>query len=377
MAIFNTRRAVTESYEDVNIDDILPDVDTSNIPDNIDEAVSGILYSNERNWNMLMQTVGIAELSCMESEGDVIYEAADIKAFFKKIGDFFKSVLDKIAGFFRKIVEKVQDWFFSIKKKMNEKKFKDLTQVPANFEYEGYDFIDNLDKFAVKPDADEADYWDVTLEAIEHAIKNNMSPNEAKKNYSIFMKYNTEAELKAGILSYILPGANVDTSKPDMAKDIFKYFRSGKDKPEKILAKDIDISIYKNTINTNLATVKKSVATDYKSLQDYVNKKIKDLEDKIKGDKIDGVDEKYISVAVAMVNDATKYLKMELDVSSQVYSGQLKALHDQSKQYYGALVKMLSFKSSSEEKKDDKKEEKAQTESFGFSHSILDNVSFI
>lgn len=377
MAIFNTRRAVTESYEDVNIDDILPDVDTSNIPDNIDEAVSGILYSNERNWNMLMQTVGIAELSCMESEGNVIYEAADIKALFKKIGDFFKSVLDKIAGFFRKIVEKVQEWFFSIKKKMNEKKFKDLTQVPANFEYEGYDFIDNLDKFAVKPDADGTDYWAETLEGIDNAIKNNMSPDEAKEKYNKFPKDLTEATMKATILSRILSGADIDTSKPDMAKDIFKYFRSGKDKPEKILAKDIDISIYKNTINTNLATVKKSVATDYKSLQDYVNKKIKDLEDKIKGDKIDGVDEKYISVAVTMVNDATKYLKMELDVSSQVYSGQLKALHDQSKQYYGALVKMLSSKSSSEEKKDDKKEKKAQTESFGFSHSILDNVSFI
>ena len=92
MAIFNTRRAVTESYEDVNIDDILPNVDTSNVPDNFDEAVSGILYSNERNWNMLMQTVGIAELSCMEAEGDVIYEAADNKRLMQVLNNLREQI---------------------------------------------------------------------------------------------------------------------------------------------------------------------------------------------------------------------------------------------------------------------------------------------
>lgn len=368
MAIFDARyRTVTESYEDVNIDDILPDVDTSNVPDNFDEAVSGILYSNERNWNMLMQTVGIAELSCMEAEGDVIYEAADIKAFFKKIGDFFKTVLDKIAAFFRKIVEKVQDWFFSIKKKMNEKKFKDLAQVPANFKYEGYNFIDNLDKFVLKTDA-----------------VSNWADSQSKE---------ITGNIRALFFNSVM-GTSLNTGKDeniDLAKEIFKYFRNDKDKPEEITS--IDISEYKNIINTSVTSVKRSVAVDFKALQADTNNTIKKTKDLMKttqkeknsvaadaDNAFPGLGEVTRGVADEVIKRGNEYIsccKSCLDVATQIYSGQLKALHDRSKQYYGALVKMLSSKSSSEEKKDDKKEGESQTESFGFSHSILDNVSFI
>lgn len=374
MAIFNTRRAVTESYEDVNIDDILPNVDTSNVPDNFDEAVSGILYSNERNWNMLMQTVGIAELSCMEAEGDVIYEAADIKAFFKKIGDFFKSVLDKIAGFFRKIVEKVQEWFFSIKKKMNEKKFKDLTQVPTGFKYEGYNFIDELDKYIISDVGKITELYDAITKGLANSSDDAL--NDIDAEIADKMGDPKSAKFKNMVLGIILNGVEIKDDNVDISKEIFKYFRSGKDKPEEIT--NIDIDKYKNTINTNLAVVKRTVAKDYKNVQDMTKSGIKDIEKKINSNKFDGLTERQTSTMVKILNVAADMLKVTVDLSAQVYSGQLKALHDQSKQYYGALVKMLSSsKSSSEEKKDDKKEGESQTESFGFSHSILDNVSFI
>lgn len=375
MAIFDARyRTVTESYEDVNIDDILPNVDTSNVPDNFDEAVSGILYSNERNWNMLMQTVGIAELSCMESEGDVIYEAADIKAFFKKIGDFFKSVLDKIAGFFRKIVEKVQEWFFSIKKKMNEKKFKDLTQVPTGFKYEGYNFIDGLDKYIISDVGDITNLYSAITEEITKTSDDELNDLDAK--IADQLGDPKSAKFKSMVLEIILDGVKIKDDNVDISKEIFKYFRSGKDKPEEIT--NIDIDKYKNTINTNLAVVKRTVAKDYKNVQDMTKSGIKDIEKKINSNKFDGLTERQTSSMVKILNLAADMLKVAVDLSAQAYSGQLKALHDQSKQYYGALVKMLSSsKSSSEEKKDDKKEGESQTESFGFSHSILDNVSFI
>ena len=374
MAIFNTRRAVTESYEDVNIDDILPNVDTSNVPDNFDEAVSGILYSNERNWNMLMQTVGIAELSCMEAEGDVIYEAADIKAFFKKIGDFFKSVLDKIAGFFRKIVEKVQEWFFSIKKKMNEKKFKDLTQVPTGFKYEGYNFIDELDKYIISDVGKITELYDAITKDLANSSDDAL--NDIDAEIADKMGDPKSAKFKNMVLGIILNGVEIKDDNVDISKEIFKYFRSGKDKPEEIT--NIDIDKYKNTINTNLAVVKRTVAKDYKNVQDMTKSGIKDIEKKINSNKFDGLTERQTSTMVKILNVAADMLKVTVDLSAQVYSGQLKALHDQSKQYYGALVKMLSSsKSSSEEKKDDKKEGESQTESFGFSHSILDNVSFV
>lgn len=131
-----------ETKQEEDIFNNIPDINTDNISDNLDEAVSNLICETEVNWNNLMQAVGIAELTAMETQGEVIYEAVDIKAFFQKICDFFKNIFDKIAALFKKLALKVDEWFTSKSVKMfvNSEKFKNTTTVPKGFKYTGYTF---------------------------------------------------------------------------------------------------------------------------------------------------------------------------------------------------------------------------------------------
>lgn len=68
------------------------------------KSASDIIYETEYNWNTLMKAMNVVETSSIEKYGEVIYEAVDVKAFFRKIGEFFKNLLEKIKKFFRNVV---------------------------------------------------------------------------------------------------------------------------------------------------------------------------------------------------------------------------------------------------------------------------------
>ena len=116
--VYNTRTfALAENYFTNNA---IPDVNTSNIPDNIDEAVSTILYETEINYNRLMNISGVFGSGFVNEE--VVTEAVDLKGFFAKVKTFFKNLLEKIAKLFKKIMEKAKEFFkniFSKNKKSN------------------------------------------------------------------------------------------------------------------------------------------------------------------------------------------------------------------------------------------------------------------
>lgn len=372
MAIFSSdlmkrSTSVTENQQnDEDISIILPDVDTSDVSDNIDEAVSDIILSSERNWSMLMQTVGIAELTAMEADGDVIYEAVDIKAFFGKIKDFFAKILDKIAGVFKKIVETVQDWFAKIKRTFNDKKFKDLTSVPDGFKYEGYVFSDNI----TEPFKKDIISCFNTTEYLSFEREIKTYGGDSLENY---VKELNDPENKKTLINQIrsyLLDEKLDGDY-DWSKEIFKHFRSGKEKPEEITTKDIDIAEYKTAINENQTSVKRAVKESYKELEKDTNIYINSLKE---SNKLDIEDNDFSNgnpdLCIKKMQATIKYAQEYMNAATAVYTGQVKALADQAKQYYGALVKMLSVKPA--ENKDGN-----VAESFGFTHSLLDNVNFI
>lgn len=381
MAIFSSdlmkrSTSVTENQQnDEDISTILPDVDISNVSDNIDEAVSDIILSSERNWSMLMQTVGIAELTAMEADGDVIYEAVDIKAFFGKIKAFFQNLLDKIAGVFKKIVETVQDWFAKIKRTFNDKKFKDLTSIPDGFKYEGYVFSDNITepfKKDIRSCFNTTTFLSQVYKLEKILTDDNMIENHVKELNDPENKKTLINQIRSYLLDEKLDGDY------DWNKEIFKHFRSGKEKPEEITAKDIDIAEYKTAINENQTSIKRSVKEGYKQLEKDANNYIETLKAANKIGKEAGLHDLATDgnpdLCVKEMQATIKYAQEYMNAATAVYTGQVKALADQAKQYYSALVKMLSTKPS--ENKTDNKDNNV-TESFGFTHSLLDNVNFI
>lgn len=376
MSIFS-RSFITENQQKNEVLAELPDVDTSNVSDNVEEAVSDIILSSERNWSMLMKTVGIAELTAMEADGDVIYEAVDVKAFFTKIKDFFKNILDKIAALFKKLVEVVQDWYSDIKKSFNDKKFKDLTSVPDGFKYQGYIFSDDL----TKPFSKDLETCINTIDLISDSyLEKEFSvdsfvkdPKAFKDSVNKWLNKVNSQETKDMIItkirSYLLDEKL--SGDYDWNREIFKHFRKGKDKPEEITANRIDIAKYKSEINNSLPSVKRSVKESYNRAQKDVDNYLKVIDQTIYAYKSEDIDNEqgFLDVLVTLKRIGVKYTQEYLNAATAICAGQVRALADQSKQYYSALVKMLSVNAS--------KNKDNVSESFGFTHNLLDNINFV
>lgn len=61
------------------------------------EECYAIMFEEEYNYNRIMQTIGLYELNEAAHGREIIYEAADVKGFFKRIYDFFANIAKKAA----------------------------------------------------------------------------------------------------------------------------------------------------------------------------------------------------------------------------------------------------------------------------------------
>ncbi len=389
--------------ENQNISDLFSDISAYDSEISIEEAMTGIIYEAEVNYSNLMKTVGIAELSCMETEGDVIYEAVDIKAFFKKIGEFFKNIFNKIVALFKKIAIAIDEFFTSVSVKMfiNSKKFNSLKSVPKGFKYTGYKFTTANDYTAgcTSPEdclnstelfKDHVNLWDAHWNNSSSILYDS---NLVKDRISWTSKANTPETREKTIYQmrcYIIDSDNQEQEN-NFNKLLFAIFRNNQTSPSEITEKDIDISLYKKTLQEGYTKLKKNINDNIKQAKDNVNKCIKELNNKLddvdnaKGGKPkpyahlvhspkkqDGNGDTFYGIAAKLINAKVFYLKQYITDVTSLQIAHTKALLDETKQYKMALTKMMNETSS------DNNENKSETqkESFGYANNILDAVIF-
>lgn len=79
------------------------DIAIDPVSDPVSECYA-IMFEEEYNYNSIMQTIGVYELSEAARGRDVIYEAVDVKAFIGKIIEWLKGIAAKVAEMFMKIM---------------------------------------------------------------------------------------------------------------------------------------------------------------------------------------------------------------------------------------------------------------------------------
>ncbi len=319
--VYNTRTfALTENCFN---NDTIPDVDTSNVPDNIDEAVSTILYETEINYNRLMNVSGVFGSGFVNE--NVITEAVDLKSFFAKIKAFFKNLLEKIVKLFKKIMEKAKEFFkniFSKNKKPNDSSnnnqknntwkyitstskednnysdenkssdvkmlgYTDILALPQkeynDITYKGYNYTHiekdseiNIENIATDVQHVIFDLFDeIGCIGTHNFLKldDNAMQNIEKEAIKVYNKANSldfKNTMQKKIYSTIL-GKDVQSVEQNAwKKELFKYFRDGQDSPTELIMRDSDIAIYQEAIRNGEDDIKYRLKYSYSNIDRYV-----------------------------------------------------------------------------------------------------------
>ncbi len=348
------------------------EIDTSLI-NNVDEAASEIIIQTEQNWYTMMKAVGISELSAIETNGDVIYEAANIGSFFTAIKNFFKKLFQKVAALFKTFAMKLYAGTRDAKTFCDKYKEQINTlTVPSDFEYQGYKFthINEAHPFKNKNDTDD-------IESIEHDIDTTDPTSDSiKKRIEEFADADKQKDKKEDIRGNILRGkGKIDASEWD--EEVFKYFHG--EQTEKDTIDNISPSSYRDDI-INSSKIKSVVDADftefkanYNNLMAKLDKKEKDLQNQTPVEDVNGnkVTDKAVEAKLKITKIWSEQRKFEYECITTVYNAQLKAIEEQNRQYKAVLVKLLSKSRMGTKKLDENAE-------FGVSHyNALDNINFI
>lgn len=102
--------------------------------ENITDAYFRITLENARNYNNIMNTVAIAEMSYMEKNGTTtpVYEAVDVKQFGQTIVKFVQKAWSKIKGLFEAAINAVKNIFGADVEKRYQQAVKDGKISPSD-----------------------------------------------------------------------------------------------------------------------------------------------------------------------------------------------------------------------------------------------------
>lgn len=330
-----------------------------------DKNISDIIYETETNWNTLMKAIGILELASVEKHGEVIYEAVDIKAFFRKIKEFFKGLLEKIGRLFKKMIEKIKSLFSKNKHKnipknnqstnspekkssSNDDTEEKRKEEPVNYdhkpiEYEGYEFTteflaceNNNNILTVFESIDWLHDMLVNFRFADNDIMNNYW----YKNYDKFMS--DQVILKDGLCNIrtYLTGNKIDIKVDDDFNNVlFRFFRNNENKPKVIRMEEKDIDAYGLFIDDIPNKVDNFLNKQYKVLEDNTNRLLSDWEKILMGES-DSIG--ITTNRLQYTNVCIRWTKIIFEQFTTLVTAHSNAIMAQGNQYKAALKKILS-----------------------------------
>lgn len=319
--------------------------------DCFDEGAYAIIAETERNYNNIMQAVGIQEFNVFEQTGqEMVYEAVDIKGFISKVKQFFINLWKKIAGLFKKFLAIMDSYLKTDKEFVNKYKKAIYAGSTKDFKYKGFKYT--TDAYKVTKDTAEPP---LTIESIG-------GNNEALD--ALIKKYEDKSDIEEGMRGKAI-GESASYTASEFAKELYEKLRNGQSTKE-----EIDGVNPSEQIQIILGTKqgKKDAEKDFKETKQIINKAIKALETKEREllKEIPSNDENETkSKQLKVLGDAITLTKAQLSIIQTMNSAKLTAIRDNNRQAKAICVKLIG--------------RKAKNESYDFESSynegsLIDNV---
>ena len=338
----------------------------------MEEAIMGVAES-ENNFNKIMRTIGIYEVSQFSQTGEeVVYTEGTLGSIIESVKKFLLSVWEKIKALFKRFVMMFDSWNKSDKDFV--KKYKgEVVKRMANlkdFTYKGYKFtnLDNADVYVTVDKTKLSSYADGVINATV-----NDSKVELKEIEKLYEDFEDDKENARGeIVAKISKSSASSYTESEFAKALFEAFRDGESEKQEI---DLDGSGITNIFAElmNSAKAKKDIDKAYKDSKRFIDKMIKQLENadkkalqSMKGEDRTADDKSAVkSKALQYVISAYRFLSSMLHV---VDGALLTALKDRSRQNKSVMVKIIS------NVRADTSESASWEHPYYESSSLLDNV---
>jgi hypothetical protein len=398
MGVFSSNSIYNEAYD--NVDLLSSDIPYNESYDIDSGAVARIIAETETNWTNLMTMVGICELHSIETEGDVIYEAADGKGFFAKLKSFFINLLEKIKKLFKNFAVKLNSMFMDSKsfvKKYVQQIRSQYSKLSDSFSVEGYKFTpatltgiefktDGVIKTVVPyASATIAFTKDMDVDAIMDKVKSEVKKgtigdvkNSVKRIHEDLSRIRED---KSEIMDHfrgeviaLAGGPKASVSSDRFSEELDKVF--GLNQTYQLRKSDLDINLLMSYC-TDYEKVTKATNKAYKSYDTEINKFIKNLDNastKLSGQYSKTLPEEeeeknsdVISICVSYVQLYSDLVKDGVNITETFHNAQMAAMKKICIQSKHILTKILTASS---------KNESVDYGYYGVRHSLLDGIEF-
>ena len=317
------------------------------------EAASYIVAETENNYNSIIKAMALDELAVYEATGqEMVYEAANFKAFFGKIKELFKKLWEKIKGMFQKFFAKINS--LAMKDKDFVKKYAAaLRKVDLKgFEYKGYTFT-NTDKADLAVSQSDIEANTKSLATIKDLEEVDLT------KYYEGISGDSLTNLLDTFRGKCVGKSSIEEG--DFSDELFAYFRKGEDTKDTITINKVDDLL---EVIKGYGDLKTNAEKMLNNLKTNIDKIIKDLDNAERSvEKSDVSTKTGLTRAYAAT---TTLLKSRMDILTLWSGAKLKAMKDENAQAKSICVKLLTYK--------------PKNESAGFVHteggSYLDSVVF-
>lgn len=300
----------------------------------------------DANYNAMMKAIGIHELSSIEENGEVLYEAADVRGFINRLKQFFVTLLQKIASvvkrFFAMVDSLTKNDAAFLKKyesalnkisadKLKDKEVKVFTFT--NLNWNPKDFTDVSQKVNSIGDPTKVlSALDASQAEKLHSLAKSLGEMDAE-------------EYQAEVRGSMLDTNPIDSS--DFSEEITKFFRNGETDRD---TKNLTTAMIHDAVTAIRTTkdMKKAAQKNFDEFKKYIDKLCKTLDEA--GRKIDKakvpddvtVNGPVYGDSVAVLNKFSSINKSVLGIGQTVFNGQMAALKDRNRQSRMVCTKALA-----------------------------------
>ena len=276
-----------------------------------------IALENEQNYNAIMNAFMIKEFTVLENTGsEMIYEAADVKAFFDAVKKTIASWWSKIQGVIKKVIDAVAE--FTDRDLNFVKKYEKLADQIKDVDktFKGYNFTGVVPKY-------QAIAGKVKLSIDLNVVKINQVTNADNSADEAVEKFNAEFEGVKDEMRALACGKSGKVSADDFTKELKIALFGSEDKV------DVKLKPFKSILEEikGAKLVKKCAKESYKNAQDSV-KELYGVVKKAESEIGKGKNKSGMKVARCL----TEAINVSLTIMSKTLSMDTKAMIAQAKQ---------------------------------------------
>ena len=330
---------LTDTIESIMEDSNLQPADG----DNFEEMAMDIVIDTHRNYNTIMESIGIMELSYLEQTGkEMVYTEGTLSDMFQAVKKFILKIWDKIKAFFKRFIM-LFDTYFKDDKAFVDKYRKQIFTGKSltDFEFKGYKFIDiysSADKMIKKCS-------NMATES-HNQVKGNTTDKDAGKLDKANEGYDDKLEADRGtILKEGLEVSGEKFTDSEFKKELHDGFRGGEDKEDldgEWKSADAAVSRLVGSKDN-----RKKLKDLFNSTKKAIDSSIKDVESKQREyTRSTGTDEKANKQANNNMKNANYYLRHMRDMNALVASingAALQGMKDYSRQDKQLLVAIIRY----------------------------------